>query len=426
MMNKAKVLRAIRLKRRQLDMKSSEIATHLSITESEYLAFENHRFEISKDQFNLLFEYLHMTEDDLGIGTPVMKETPTSLLDAFRITKVPGLVIEKPKLTIRKHETRRTHVSIPQKVLRERLEHEMFHPEHVTEVKPMLYASVFISLLLLFIVSAAVEQYALSNLVLSAIIPVSLLVFMHEITVPKQIKGTDVIRFFLFGGMTSILVVYAFRTFVGYPEIYFVGDVLTGIVEEVAKIIVVIFILRRFKVKDVMIGILIGFAVGAGFDVFETSDYGMYAFLETGGDTYEMLAEILFRSIYALFGIGHHFWTALIAGALVLVNKDGRVAPKDFIKPIALVMTVVVVMTHALWNFTVTHFAYAKFAVIVFSSLLFFRFVYVQFVNAQIRLTLAKIERQKQEESMNAAQDIQDSAPAEDMIFEEQKDSEIS
>jgi len=260
-----------------------------------------------------------------------------------------------------------------------------------------LFPYVFIALIIMTVLATIGEQYALSNLMMSSIVPLCLLVFIHEISIPKQVKGIDTIKYFFIGGMTSILVVYGLRSFTSYPDWYFASDMLTGVVEELSKIIVVIFIFQRLKVKHVMVGILIGFAVGAGFDVFETSDYGMYALLESGGDIFMMMGEIITRSIFAIFGIGHHFWTAMIAGTLVLMNNTGKVGFKDLFKPISLMMFVLIALIHGLWNFTISNYPIAQYGVLIVSTFLFLRFTYVQYINTMIDLQIETLEKIKLE-----------------------------
>ncbi len=418
-MNSRKVIRAIRLKRRRLNLSASEVAESIGLKEAEYLLFENHQKEISKEQYDLIFQLMQMTEEDFNIFQRLNKKLPKTFFDLFKIQKdnlPPEVVIPKIEVKRHRHTTKekiqKKHIDVHQ--YRKRVELELFHPEELTQTEPMLFPYVFVALIIITVLSTIGEHYALSNIMMSAIVPFCLLVFIHEISIPKQVKGIDTIKYFFIGGMTSILVVYGLRTFTSYPDWYFASDMLTGFVEELAKIIVVIFILQRFKVKHVMVGILIGFAVGAGFDVFETSDYGMYALLDSGGDTYLMMGEIITRSIYAIFGIGHHFWTAMIAGTLVLMNHTGKVGFKDLFKPISLMMFVLIAFIHGLWNFTASYFPIAQYGVLIVSTLLFVRFTYVQYANTLIDLQIEKIEQLK----LESEQHIKDS-----MVFESPSES---
>jgi RsiW-degrading membrane proteinase PrsW (M82 family) len=410
-MNSRKIMRSIRLKRRALKLNASEVASFIGLSETEYLLFENQRKEISKEQYNLLFQMMHMTDEDFGIYPKLNKQLPKTFFDLFKIkTNIP-IGIEIPKIHISRNGKRTERPSIDANTYRKRFEQEMFHPEETVNTKPLLFPYVSMVLVIMSIIAIIGEQFALSNLVLSAIVPVSLLVIMQEIAIPKQIKGIDTMKYFFFGGMSSILLLYGLRYITDYPDWYLFSDLLTGFVEEFAKIAIVILIFKNLKVKHPMIGILIGFAVGAGFDVFETSDYGTYALLDSGGDFIVMMTEIVGRSIYAIFGIGHHFWTAMIAGTLVLVNDTGKIGFKDFFKPIPLIMFVLIFVIHGLWNFTATYFVIAQFAVLIVSGLLFVRFVYVNYVNAWIDMhieALAQIKIETDELVTSSPEHIED------------------
>jgi protease PrsW len=420
-MNSRKIVRAIRLKRRRLNLSASEVAEHIGISESQFLLFENHRFEISKEQYDLIFQHMQMTEEDFNIFQKLNKKLPKTFFDVFRIQKKdcpPEVII--PKIEVKRHHRNTKEIrhrrNIDQESYRRRVELELFHPEETEHTQPILFPYVLISMVIITVLATIGQQYALSNLMMSAIVPISLLVFIHEIAIPKQVKGIDTIKYFFFGGMTSILVVYGLRSITSYPDWYFASDMLTGFLEEFAKITIVILIIQRLKVKHVMVGILIGFAVGAGFDVFETSDYGMYAFLDSGGDFIMMIGEIVGRSIYAIFGIGHHFWTAMIAGTLVLVNQTGKVGFKDLFKPISIIMFILIALIHGLWNFTATYFPIAQYGVLIVSTLLFIRFTYVQYVNTLIDIQIEMLAQKKLELEQQNVDESQPDEPSSNTI----------
>ena len=131
---------------------------------------------------------------------------------------------------------------------------------------------------------------------------------------------------FLVGGIVSLGLTHLIREVTGFTD-GILGDLQTGFVEETAKLLVVLIILKRVKVKHMFTGVLIGFAVGAGFDVFETTDYAINTLIETSGNYNEMIWTTWFRSIFAV-GIGHHFWTGILAGTLVSLSTSLKVAFK--------------------------------------------------------------------------------------------------
>ncbi|NBL00662.1 MAG: PrsW family intramembrane metalloprotease [Erysipelotrichia bacterium] len=155
---------------------------------------------------------------------------------------------------------------------------------------------------------------------------------------------------FVVGGITSILLVYWMRDYVGYPTVVFLEDLLTGLVEETAKLLIVLIFLRTFKVKHMITGMLIGFAVGAGFDVFETANYGMIEFM-MNFDFFEMQSVMATRALFSLIGVGHHFWTSMLVGALVFFNQKKKVGVTSMFNLNFGLWFLLIVLLHTLNNY---------------------------------------------------------------------------
>ena len=130
-----------------------------------------------------------------------------------------------------------------------------------------------------------------------------------------------------------------------------------GIVEELSKILVVVFIARWLPVKNARTGLFIGAAVGFGFSAFENLEYGLTSFLDGGynvADPFhfaygfavsDLAREVVLREILGPFG--HPLWTALIAAAVLGAYRDGR-----FRLTVRVVVTfVIVAVVHTLWDF---------------------------------------------------------------------------
>ena len=216
-----------------------------------------------------------------------------------------------------------------------------------------VFKQLMIILLITAFLAGLTEQLAVQTLVNSAFIPVGLSILMYTYTKEKNLKGFDAVKLFIYGGLAGMALVYIIREFTGFYD-GFAGDVVTGIVEEFAKVMIVMYALHRFKVQTVKGGILIGFLIGAGFDAFETADYAIWAFMDTFD--YQFMHEVInIRSAFALFGIGHHFWTAILAGTLVYIKKTETPKFKDLLNITFIQMFIVVVLVHALWNFSANY-----------------------------------------------------------------------
>ncbi|MBM7454166.1 RsiW-degrading membrane proteinase PrsW (M82 family) [Acholeplasma morum] len=214
--------------------------------------------------------------------------------------------------------------------------------------KPYLFMKVFSVLFLIAVINALTANIlVLTILTTSSLFILAMAILLFELD-NEDFKMLDFVMYIIYGGILSIGLTHLIREITSYPEGFY-GDVVTGLVEEAAKFIIVMFILKKLRVKHVFTGVLIGFAVGAGFDIFETAEYGMNAFLESG--SYEDMAVTLWvRSIFAL-GIGHHFWTAILSGIFIGLNCYEKISLKIVFHPIMILSYLGVSLYHAAWNY---------------------------------------------------------------------------
>lgn len=110
--------------------------------------------------------------------------------------------------------------------------------------------------------------------ILSVSVPVSALILFFEINVYKNISFYKVIQIFLTGGALSLIVAMIIDSFLGNSgEMNFTGTLITGIAEELGKVLVAGYFIYRLNTKYVLNGLLIGAAVGSGFASFENIMY---------------------------------------------------------------------------------------------------------------------------------------------------------
>lgn len=210
-------------------------------------------------------------------------------------------------------------------------------------------------LLITFVLAYFVDQFATETLMFSALVPLTLLGILYFTLKEYQIPVFTMVKGVVYGGLLSILLVVFIREFSGYPE-GLIGNFFTAFIEEAMKVIVVVFLFRKLPIHTVKTGLIIGFAVGAGFDIFETADYGFMTYLENleYGDLYGVLTT---RSFFAIIGIGHHFWTALIIAAMVYTKNITTLKIKHLFRFVPMSMFILVMALHAFWNFTDSLFA---------------------------------------------------------------------
>lgn len=215
-------------------------------------------------------------------------------------------------------------------------------------IEPVLFKRLFYGLLILSVLNVLLSNLlVLTPLFISSIIPLVFLVYLFELE-KKDLGLIQLLMITLLGGILSIGLTHLIRELSGYP-LGLMGDVTTGLVEEGAKILIVFVLLRYLKVKHVYQALLIGFAVGAGFDILETAEYGLNALFSDNGSYQQMLETLVLRSAFAL-GIGHHFWTMTLAVILHARKKYEVIEFKALFNPTFLVSYVGVSLFHALWN----------------------------------------------------------------------------
>ena len=216
---------------------------------------------------------------------------------------------------------------------------------------PFMYKYFFIGVLLVFITNLLLAQMVvIDNVLLSFSVPFTLLLLVYELDQHDQLNLKDILFLFVTGGILSIGVTFFIRDLTGYPT-GMVGDIVTGFVEETAKLLTCMFLVRKVKFRNVYTAFVFGFAVGAGFDVFETMDYGINAILTTGvAETGTM--TLITRSLFAL-GVGHHFWTGIIFASLVGLSKTNQIDFQKVLHPTFIVVFLFISLYHALFNYSV-------------------------------------------------------------------------
>lgn len=141
--------------------------------------------------------------------------------------------------------------------------------------KPFLFARFFAGyagfLLLAYLMFTLLEDYRVYYLLLVGIpvlVPVTLLLLVWEMNVPRNISLYEVVRITALGGLLSVPAALIGFFFSGVSSATW-----AGLVEEPAKLLVIYMILRRKNYKYTLNGVLIGAAVGTGFALMESLFY---------------------------------------------------------------------------------------------------------------------------------------------------------
>jgi RsiW-degrading membrane proteinase PrsW (M82 family) len=178
-------------------------------------------------------------------------------------------------------------------------------------------------------------------------VPISVMFFFVETNVLRNISLYRILKLFFFGGLISLI--FALFLFEMTAAAEWFGAMAAGPVEELAKLLAVVFVAKQWKnMHWTLNGMLLGAAVGAGFAAFETAGYIFEHAINGGSD----IAVMLIRAMNAPFT--HIIWTACTAGALWRF-KGKRDFDFGMLKEWPVLRILLFVMAlHAIWNSPLT------------------------------------------------------------------------
>lgn len=223
--------------------------------------------------------------------------------------------------------------------------------------RPWLYTRVFMFFMLvtalLFAANVLANTGLFSNvLVIGAFaVPFTVLVFFFEFNVFKNISFYTVLKALFIGGALSLIATAVLPSF-WFHGITSVSDAfVAGVGEEVAKLLVVYWILKRNRTYPYILnGILVGAAVGAGFSIFETASYCMNSLL-TGDNTWVGKDSMFVLALRNLLAPGGHVvWAAISGAGLLLAARREPLSAGVLRKKIFLVSFLASVVLHVLWD----------------------------------------------------------------------------
>lgn len=252
--------------------------------------------------------------------------------------------------------------------------------------KPWLFARVFLIGLIAFLgmhlgVSVFQNINFLPGLIIigAFAVPITTLIFFWEMNAPQNIAFYRIIYMVLMGGILSMLVALVFFDLLKHN----LNPITIGIVEELAKVITVIWFVRNRKYRYMLNGLLVGAAVGAGFAAFETAGYALRGLLT--GSFLNLYSTILWRGILAPGG--HVAWAALTGAAFCKIQGNDKFKLSLLGKPTFFLVFMLVVSMHALWDAPInTRFPFIQIILMIVSWFMVF---------LMIRMGLKEVANQK-------------------------------
>ena len=187
------------------------------------------------------------------------------------------------------------------------------------------------------------------------------LFFYFECNSPRNIDIMTVFEIFFIGGILSLLITHVLLQIFPSGTGKLIPSMMTGLIEELAKILATGYFISKFKYKRYIFnGLLIGGAVGAGFAVFETAGYIFNSSLVP----FQMENQIvhvfnmnpqnavtiaIIRGLLA-FG-GHVAWAAISgAGIMMVLKKQQEFTWSSIFTGESLRFLILVIVLHGAWD----------------------------------------------------------------------------
>ena len=235
--------------------------------------------------------------------------------------------------------------------------------------KPFFFARFFglwLAMILVTYALGAVLSYSgayyLLMVMIPFLVPVTILLLVWEMNVPRNISLYEIMIIVAIGGILSIV-----AAIIGFTFDPTDSAVWAGLIEEPAKLIIIYIILKRKNYRYMLNGILIGVAVGTGFAVMESLVYTFGSFYNgiILGVTEVLAGNVSADAIWA-FGVlngldtavaraltavsGHGIYAGLYGGALVLVKGSSEIEFSHLLKFDFLKYFIISILLHALHN----------------------------------------------------------------------------
>lgn len=188
------------------------------------------------------------------------------------------------------------------------------------------------------------------------LVPVTFVAYLYERQQISSINLPQLAISFLLGGILSVLgASFLEPLLLNNTKLDFATAFQIGVIEELAKILTVIFVTRNMCHKSQLDGLLLGAAVGMGFASFESMGYAFSVFLEVftkdlvsgTPQIFSLLATLgitALRSLLAPFA--HGIWTASLSA--VLFRESG--IRRFQINSSVIIAFLTVALLHGLWD----------------------------------------------------------------------------
>ena len=222
--------------------------------------------------------------------------------------------------------------------------------------KPWLYSRVFIcfaiTYALLYVCCTSFQNPLMFPgliMVGAFTVPMTTLVLFLEVNAFRNISVYDVMKFFLIGGVASLVVtLFLFNLHVVDANTSSTwGAMMVGVIEEVGKLAIVFYLIKRLpSCNYILSALLAGACVGAGFAAFESAGYAFMILVQSNFEA--MASNLYLRGLLAPGG--HVAWAAITGAALVIAKGSGPLTTAVFSNSRFWKIFLIPVVLHGLWD----------------------------------------------------------------------------
>ena len=177
----------------------------------------------------------------------------------------------------------------------------------------------------------------------SFLVPVTFVALFYEHRHYSTLTFSATALTMVYGGLLGVIAASILEPLF-IQQLDFLTAFEVGLIEEFAKIMGVLVVVRRRGRYSEIDGLILGAAAGMGFAALESSGYAFSAFLESQGSLEVSVHVTLLRGL--LSPLGHGAWTAILAAVLFRESTAERFRVNGSV--LGAYLTVVVL--HGLWD----------------------------------------------------------------------------
>jgi RsiW-degrading membrane proteinase PrsW (M82 family) len=155
----------------------------------------------------------------------------------------------------------------------------------------------------------------------SFMVPAAYVAFFYEHRHLSELSPRTTVLSFFYGGVLGVFAAAVLEPLI-ILQLDLASDFAIGLIEECAKLLGVLVIVRRERHDAELDGLILGVAAGTGFAALESTGYAFGAFVRSGGNLSLTVAVMLLRGLFA--PLGHGTWTGILVGVLFRESKAGE------------------------------------------------------------------------------------------------------